>query len=69
LVAGADVLDRWVVDAEVADAVVEWLILETALNAVPIPRRRNKGIDGWIKSITDELSESEESRFPCTSLG
>ena len=69
LVAGADVLDREVADAEVADAVVEWLILETALNAVPIPRRRNKGIDGWIKSITDELSESEESRFPCTSLG
>ena len=69
LVAGADVLDREVADAEVADAVVEWLILETALNAVPIPRRCNKGIEGWRKSITDELSESEESRFPCTSLG
>jgi hypothetical protein len=69
LVADADVLDREVADAEVADTVVERLILETALNAVPIPRRRDKGIGGWRKSMTDELSESEESRFLCTSLG
>ncbi len=71
LVAGADVLDRGVAvaDAEVADAVVEWLILETVLNALPIPRQRNKEIEGWRKSITDELSESEELRFPCSSLG
>jgi hypothetical protein len=69
LVADAKVLDRDVADAEVVDAVVERLILETALNAVPIPRRRDKGIGGWRKSMTDELSESEESRFPFTSLG
>ena len=65
LAADADVIDRDVADAEVADAVVDRLILETALNAVPIPR----GIGGWRKPMTDELSESEESRFPITSLG
>ena len=67
LVADADVLDRDVADAEVADAVVERLILETALNAVPIPRRCDKA-GGLNKSMTDELSESEESRFLITSL-
>ena len=54
LVAGADVLNREVADVEVADAVV------------PIPRRHDKGIGAWRKSIT-ELSESDESKFKCTS--
>jgi hypothetical protein len=69
LVADADVLDLEVADTEVADTVVERLILETALalNAVPIPCQCDKA-GGSNKSMTDELSESEESRFLITSL-
>ena len=67
LVADADVLDLEVADTEVADMVIERFILETELNAVPIPCRCDKA-GGSNKSMTDELSESEESRFLITSL-
>ena len=67
LVADADVLDLEVADTEVADMVIEQFILETELNEVPIPCRCDKA-GGSNKSMTDELSESEESRILITSL-